>query len=216
MLDTPAERNKLLASLISNHGNLVARQSKGDEDDMQDLLLKLLTSSPDLLVPELAGYEIGQIDAKIEAVKEDLARKSRRSQKATDELYAKLGRLYEERDRITAGPWVRTVLYRMAIDRYRVENNRDWIIREHAAELADRYKSGTGPSAESVVMRKLEDEDIRRRVLRLPPKLAEVATLLYDDYTGVEIADVLGITEAAVWKRAQRIRSPKLRAVLGL
>ena len=41
MLDTPAERNALLTSLWQHHGDLVARQSRGDEDDMQNLLLKL-------------------------------------------------------------------------------------------------------------------------------------------------------------------------------
>lgn len=217
MLDTPAERNTLLASLIANHGDLVARQSKGDEDDMQDLLLKLLGSSPDLLVPELAGYEIGQIDAKIEAVKEELARPSKRSAKKTQELHAKLGRLYAERDQITAGPWVRTVLFNMAKDRFKVGTNRARIIREHAPELADKYGGGhTSKSPERIVIEKLEDADIRRRILRLPPKLAQVASMRYAGYSYSEIADILGVSADAVWKRAERIRSPKLRAVLGL
>jgi hypothetical protein len=137
---------------------------------MQALILKLLESSPDLLVPELAAYEIGQIDARIEAVREKIGRAKSEARKT--ELYARLGKLHTERDQVTAGPWVRTVLYRMAIDRYRTEANRARIIRKHAAELADKYKSGTGPSAEAVVMRKLEDEDVRARILRLPPKLA--------------------------------------------
>jgi DNA-directed RNA polymerase specialized sigma24 family protein len=115
-----------------------------------------------------------------------------------------------------AGPWVRTVLYRMALDRYSVESNRARIVREHAAELADRYKSGVGPSAEWVVIRKLEDEDIRRRILRLPPKLAHVASMRYAGYGYSEIAGILGISDDAVWQRAHRIRSPKIRAVLGL
>jgi RNA polymerase sigma factor (sigma-70 family) len=215
MLDTPAERNVLLASLISHHSGLVARQSRGDEDDMQNLLLKFLTASPDLLVPELAGYEIGQLDAKIDVVKGKLARSSETSKRHKD-LLAQLGKLHQERDHITAGPWVRTVLYRMAIDRYRVDANRRRIRKEHRAELADKYKSGTGPSAEWVVLRKLEDEDIRRRILRLPPKLAQVASMRYAGYTYTEIADVLGISADAVWKRAERIRSPKIRSVLGL
>ena len=99
MLDTPAERNALLASLISHHSGLVARQSRGDEDDMQDLLLKLLGSSPDFLVPELAGYEIGQIDAKIDAVREKLAR-SPETSKRHAKLLAQLGKLHQERDQI--------------------------------------------------------------------------------------------------------------------
>ena len=73
-----------------------------------------------------------------------------------------------------------------------------------------------GPSAEWVVLRKLEDEDIRRRILRLPPKLAQVASMRYAGWSYSEIADVLGISDDAVWKRAERIRSPKLRAALGL
>ena len=51
MLDSAPERNRLLATLISHHGDLVVRQSRGNEDDLQDLLLKLLSSSPDLLAP---------------------------------------------------------------------------------------------------------------------------------------------------------------------
>jgi RNA polymerase sigma factor (sigma-70 family) len=215
MLDSPAERNALLASLINHHGDLVARQSRGDEDDMQDLLIKLLESSPDFLVPELAEYEIGQIDTKIEDVKGKLARSSETS-KRNKELLARLGKLYQERDQVTAGPWIRTVLYRMAIDRYKIENNRARIIREHAPELAARYKSGTGLSAEDVVMDKLEDEDIRNHILRLPPKLAQVASMRYAGYSYSEIAGILGISADAVWKRAERIRSSKLRAVLGL
>lgn len=215
MLESPAERNSLLAALLEHHAPLLARQARGDEDDFMDLIVKLLESSPDFLLPEFAAYEIGQVDARIDAVKEELARPSKRSQKATDELYAKLGRLYDERDHLTAGPWVRTVLYRKAIDRKKTEANRARIIRERAAELTDRYSSGVGPSAETVVMRKLEDEDIRRRILRLPPKLAQVASLLYDGYAYREVAGILGIQEPAVRKRAERIRSPKLRAVLG-
>ena len=111
---------------------------------------------------------------------------------------------------------VRTVLFNMAKNRYRDESNRARIIKKHATELADRYKSGTGPSAEWVVMRKLEDEDIRRRILRLPPKLAQVAMMLYADYEYYEIAGILGINEPAVRQRAHRIRSPKIRAALGL
>ena len=220
MLDTPAERNALLASLLGHHSGFVARQSRGDEDDLQDLLLKLLGSSPDFLVPELAGYEIGVIDAKIEALKDDLARPSRRSQKKTDELYAKLGRLYQERDHITAGPWVRTVLYRMAIDRYRTENNRERILREREAELRDVYgwhdDHGMSEDPARIVIRKLDDEDVRRRILRLPPKLAQVASMRYAGHSYSEIADILGTSADAVWKRAERIRSPKIRAVLGL
>lgn len=216
MLDTPAERNRLLASLISHHSGTVARQSRGDEDDMQDLLLKLLSSSPDFLAPELAAYEIGQIDARIDAVRNDLARPSRRSQKKTDDLYATLGKLHAERDQITAGPWVRTVLFNMAKNRRRDDRNRARILKDRAPELAHKYKSGTGPSAEDVVLRKLDDEDIRRRILRLPPKLAQVATMRYAGYSCTEIADVLGISPDAVWKRAERIRSPRIRAVLGL
>jgi RNA polymerase sigma factor (sigma-70 family) len=188
---------------------------------MQDLLLKLLGSSPDFLVPELAGYEIGQIDARIESLREDLERirempRSKRPKVKTGKIYAELGKLHQERDRITAGPWVRTVLWRMAIDRYRTENNRARIIKEHAPELVSLYRSGVGPSAEWVVMRKFDDEDIRRRILRLPPKLAQVASMRYAGWSYSEIADVLGISADAVWKRAERIRSPAIRAVLGL
>ena len=167
-------------------------------------------------MPELAAYEIGQIDARIEAIKEQLARPSRRSEKATDDLYAKPGRLHQEHDQITAGPWVRAVLFNMAKNRYRDDANRARIIHERAPELAYRYRSGSGPSAEWVVLRKLDDEDVRRRILRLPPKLAQVATLLYDGYAYREVADILGIKEPAVRQRAHRIRSPKIRAVLGL
>jgi hypothetical protein len=216
MLDTPQERNALLASLWQHHSGLVARQSRGDEDDMQDLLLKLLESSPDFLLPEFTAYEIGQVDAQIEAVREELARPSKRSRRKADELYAKLGRLHVERDHLTAGPWIRTVLYRKALDRYEKEANRARIIRKRAPELVWRYKSGTGPSAEWVVLRKLEEEDIRRRIARLPPKLAQVAALLYDGYTYREIAGILGVKEPAVRKRVQSIRSPKFRAVLGM
>jgi RNA polymerase sigma factor (sigma-70 family) len=215
MLDSVPERNRLLATLISHHGDIIARQSRGNEDDLQDLLLKLLSSSPDLLAPDLAAYEIGQLDAKIDDVREKLSRARDGSERHT-ELLTDLGKLHHERDHVTAGPWVRTVLYRMAIDRYRTERNRRRIIKHRGPELEHLYSSGVGPSAEWVVLRKLEDEDIRARILRLPPKLAQVATLLYDGWSYREISAVLGIGEATARKRAERIRSPKLRVVLGL
>jgi DNA-binding CsgD family transcriptional regulator len=214
MLDSAPERNRLLASLISHHGGLVARQAT-NEDDMQDLLVKLLTASPDFLVPELAGYEIGQLDARIDAVEEKLSR-ARDGSKRHTQLLAQLGKLHQERDQITGGPWVRTVLFNMAKNRYRDEARRAEIIRERGPELAARYSSGIGPSAEWVVLRKLEDEDIRRRILGLPPKLAQVALMRYAGYSCSEIAGILGISADAVWKRAERIRSSKVRAVLGL
>jgi hypothetical protein len=215
MLDTPAERNALLASLLGHHSGFITRQARGDEDDLQDLLLKLLGSSPDFLMPELAGYELGQLDAKIEAVKDKLARSSEGSQRHKD-LLAQLGKLHQERDHIAGGPWVRIVLYHKAIDRYRTEANRARIVREHAPELAGMYRSGVGPSAEWVVMRKLEHEDILRRIRSLPKSLAPVAALRYAGYDHGEIAGILGISADAVWKRAQRIRSPKIRAIFGL
>ena len=215
MLDSAPERNRLLATLISHHGDIIVRQSRGNEDDLQDLLLKLLSSSPDLLAPDLAAYEIGQLDAKIDDVREKLSRAWDGSERHTN-LLAKLGKLHQERDHITAGPWVRRVLINMARNRDRDERNRRRIIKQRGPELEHRYSSGVGPSAEWVVLRKLEDEDIRHRILRLPPKLAQVATLLYDGWTYREISTVLGIAEPAVRKRANRIRSPKLRAVLGL
>lgn len=215
MLDTQAERNALLAAFIASHGDLVVRRSKRDEDDMQAILLKLLTSSPDFKTPELAAYEIGQIDARIEAVKEKLARSSEAS-KRHGMLLEQLGKLTLERDSITAGPWVRTVLGNMAKDRWKTEANRARILEAHSAELQDKYGVGTGPSAEAVYIRMWEDADVRSRIKRLPPKLAVVAGLLYDDWSYREIAQILGITEPAVRKRAQSIRSHKIRAVLGL
>ena len=104
----------------------------------------------------------------------------------------------------------------MARNRDRDERNRRRIIKQRGPELEHRYSSGVGPSAEWVVIRKLEDEDIRARILRLPPKLAQVATLLYDGWSYREISAVLGIGEATARKRAERIRSPEPRVVLGL
>lgn len=218
MLDSPQERNALLLTLIEHHGRLIARQAArrgdGTEDDLHDLLLKLLTSSPDLLVPELAGYEIGQIDAKVEDIRAKL--KKAKSPARKTELYGQLRKLHRERDQMTAKPWIRAVLNRMAIDRWRVEARRLEILIERAPELAERYSALTGQSAEWVVMRKFEDEDIRRRIGTLPPKLAQVAALLYAGYAYREIADLLGVKEPAVRQRAKSIRSPKIRAALGL
>lgn len=170
MLDTADERNALLMALLASYGELIAAQAK-TLDDIQQICLKLLTISPDFLLPEF-----GQ----------------------------------------DAGPWITTVLYNQARDRHKIENGRERILREHAPELAALFHSGIGESAESIVLRKLAEEDIKRRILRLPPKLAQVAALMYADYSGVEIARLLGITEAAVWKRAERIRSPKIRRALDL
>lgn len=114
------------------------------------------------------------------------------------------------------GHWLKTVLYNRRRDHVRAENRHRRIERKHAPELSARYGSGTAESAEKVVLRLLDEEDIRRRMLRLPPKLAVVAMLLYDDYNCAEIGQVLGIPAATARKRAQSIRSPKIRAALCL
>jgi len=215
MLDSAPERNRLFSALAYYHTDLVARQARGDEDDLQDLLLKLLSNSPDLLAPDLAGYEIGQLDAQIDEVREKLDQSPEGTKRHTKWL-TELGKLHHERDQITGGRWVRTVLFNMAKNRHRDERRRREIIRQHRRELAYNYKSGIGPSAEWIVMRKLEDEDIRARLLRLPPKLAQVAMLLYDGWTYREISAVLGIAEPTVRQRAHRIKSPRIRAAIGL
>jgi RNA polymerase sigma factor (sigma-70 family) len=170
MLDTADERNALLFAILSQYGELIMRQAK-IVDDAQGIALKLLTSSPDLLLPEF-----GQ----------------------------------------DATAWLTAVLFNMTRDRYRAENRHERIVREHAPELADIYHSGVGESAESIVMRKLAEEDMRERILRLPPKLAQVAALRYAGYSFGEIAQLLGISESASWKRAQSIRSARIRRALGL
>jgi DNA-directed RNA polymerase specialized sigma24 family protein len=214
---SPEERNLLLAALLRYHGGRIDRAARSSEDHLQDILVKLLASADqlDFAVPEMAAYDLGVLDERIAETERKLARAT--SEKKREKHRHALRTFQAERDRAVAGPWIRRVLWNMAADEYKVENNRARIIREHAAELLGLYRAGTAESAESVYLRKWQDEDIRARIKRLPEKLAIVAALRYDGWSYDEIAHVLGgISVTTVYKRAERIRSPRIRQALGL
>jgi RNA polymerase sigma factor (sigma-70 family) len=211
------ESSPFYDALRDLYGDLISKQAR-TEDDEQDLLAQLHHAMPDFLLPEWAARDKRASEAealRLFAIYEALP------ESATDErdrLVKCITRLKKEADDALnhSKKWITTVLYNLARDRYRADKRHAEIIARNLPELAELYRTGVGPSAESIVMRHFEEQDIRQRILRLPPKLGEVAALLYDEYTQREIARMLGITEAAVWKRAERIRSPKIRRALGL
>lgn len=227
MFKTADERNAFVVSLLALHPEIFNRQVRlsprdlgsgsGETmnvDDVQDLWEKLLISSPDFLNPQGALGDVAWLDGEIARV-QALSKAARGDRK---KLKRKLARLERQRDeaRNHGAAWMRTVLFNQARDRIRAENRHERILREHFPELSDLYHAGTAESAEAIVMRILAEEDIRARINRLPRKLGVVAALLYDGWSGVEIARELKITEAAVWRRAFEIRSPRIRRALDL
>ncbi len=88
-----------------------------------------------------------------------------------------------------------------------------------AARHDGSWPPGTGKtseSAEQVALRRLEHLDNIRRIAQLPRKLYHVAMLTYEGSTITETASILGVHRATVWRRLEEIRSPRIRAVLGL
>jgi DNA-directed RNA polymerase specialized sigma24 family protein len=215
----PAERRAFLAGVYAADNSII-RDAATDRDDMSDILARFLagelTGQPDALaaLPErlLSGGN-GKSASKREwpdGHDHDGMHDVLETLLATQPDY-----LLPERGQ-PAEHWLRTVLWNRKRDRIRAENRHRRIEREHAAELARRYKSGTTESAERVYLRVEAEQDIRRRIMRLPRKLAVVAMLLYDDYDCAEIGQELGIPASTVRTRAQSIRSARIRRALAL
>ena len=121
-----------------------------------------------------------------------------------------------------ATPWAKTVILNANRDAIRAQNRHERILHRAAYDSTSWLSRGSskirpGESAEDTVLRKLEYLENTRAIFRLPKPLADVAFLRYqygDSYA--EIGRALGITENAVKMRLRKIRSPKVRAVLGL
>lgn len=215
----PAERRAFLAGVCAADSSII-RDAATDRDDMSDVLARFLagelTGQPDALaaLPErLLPHGNGKSarerdwpgghdhDGMQDVLETLLAHQP-------DYLLPEYGQ--------DAGHWLRTVLFNRRRDRIRAENRHRRIEREHRAELAARYKGGTAESAERVYMRLVDEQDIRRKIMRLPKKLALVAMLLYEGFNSAESGRLLGIPPATVRKRLQSIRSPKVRRALCL
>jgi RNA polymerase sigma factor (sigma-70 family) len=215
----PAERRAFLAGVYAADDSII-RDAATDRDDMSDVLARFL-----------AGELAGQPDV-LAALPERLmptgdgksARKSdwpggHDHDGMHDVLETLLtvqpDYLLPERGQ-PADRWLRTVLRNRKRDHVRAENNHRRIEREHQAELAGRYKAGVAESAERVYMRLVDEQDTRRRILKLPPKLATVAMLMYEGYSAAETGKLLGIPASTVRTRAQKIRSARIRRALCL
>jgi DNA-directed RNA polymerase specialized sigma24 family protein len=215
----PAERRAFLAGVCAAD-DIIIRDAATDRDDMADVLAKFLAAElagqpdalpalPERLLPHGNGKSArkgdwpgGHDHDGMHDVMETL-------------LASRPDYLLPERGQ-PADRWLRTVLYNRKRDRIRAEDRHRRIEREHATELAGRYKGGTTESAERVYLRLVDEQDIRRRILKLPPKLATVAMLMYEGYSAAETGRLLDIPAATVRKRAQSVRSPKIRRALCL
>lgn len=116
-------------------------------------------------------------------------------------------------------PWVRTVVINQQRDAYRAQNRHERILSNADRLPGDHWIARLlrmGSSPEEVVMRKLDELDVVKRIARLPDQLADVALLRYQGDSVAEISATLGITPNAVSGRLHKIRSPKVRQHLGL
>jgi DNA-directed RNA polymerase specialized sigma24 family protein len=214
----PAARRAFLAGVYAADDGII-RDAASDRDDMSDVLARFLagelTGQPDALAalpdrllptgggrsPRKGDWPGGHDHDGMHGVLETLLTVQ------PDYLLPEYG---QDADR-----WLRTVLRNRKRDRIRAENRHRRIEREHARVLAGRYSAAT-ESAERVYMRLVDEQDTRRRILKLPPKLATVAMLMYEGYSAAETGRLLDIPAATVRKRAQSVRSPKIRRALCL
>jgi DNA-directed RNA polymerase specialized sigma24 family protein len=192
----PAERRAFLAGVYAADNSII-RDAATDRDDMSDILARFL-----------AGELTGQPDVLAALPERLLPRGNGKSARKKDWpgghdhdgmqdvletlLAAQPDYLLPERGQ-PADRWLRTVLWNRKRDRIRAENNHRRIEREHTAELAGRYKAGVAESAERVYLRMAAEQDIRRRIMRLPRKLATVAMLMYEGYSAAEVGTLLDI-----------------------
>lgn len=161
----PAERRAFLAGVLAADDSII-RDAATDRDDMADILARFL-----------AGELTGQPDALAVLPERLLAQGNGKSARKKDwpadrdhddmhEVLAAL--LAAQPDYLLpeygqpADRWLRTVLWNRRRDRIRAENRHRRIEREHAADLAGRYKGGTAESAEKVYLRLAAEQDTRR------------------------------------------------------
>ncbi|WP_264188448.1 RNA polymerase sigma factor [Halobacillus litoralis] len=117
--------------------------------------------------------------------------------------YNKLDGVREEEK---AGSWLCTIAHRKAIDLLRKEKKAILVSLEHLPP-AKAKKDGSGSDVERLCEYRHMEEDIKRRVSTLSPKLRVVFQLSYDkNMVEKEIAHELRISQAAVKSRLHRAR----------
>lgn len=117
-----------------------------------------------------------------------------------------------------ATAWAKTVIYNHGRHARRDEKCHQRIRHEAVRDPKCwlRRPVRLGESAERTVLRHLDELEIIRKIARLPRHLGDVAYLRYQGDSYAEIGWALGINENTVKMRLRKIRSPKIRAVLGL
>ena len=116
-----------------------------------------------------------------------------------------------------ATAWAKTVIYNHGRHARRDENRHQRILHQAAYDPEHWLGGGRlGESAERTVLRHLDEMEIERAIFRLPKHLSQVAYLRYQGDSYAEIGWALGINENTVKMRLRTIRSPRIRAVLGL
>jgi RNA polymerase sigma-70 factor, ECF subfamily len=94
--------------------------------------------------------------------------------------------------------WLATLTFRIAIDRTR---------RAEAVELGDLEPPSVGPDAEAVAIHRQRVAHVQRLIAALPDELRYPLVLsAMDELNSRQIAEVLGISEAAVRGRIFRAR----------
>ena len=115
-----------------------------------------------------------------------------------------------------ASPWLRSVTYNHTRHAVRDTNRHERILHRAAKDPHGWLSIRPGESAERTVLRHLDELEIHRAIFRLPRHLADVAFLRYQGDSYAEISWALGIPVSTVKQRLHTIRSPRVRAVLGL
>jgi hypothetical protein len=117
----------------------------------------------------------------------------------------------------TTARWLKTCMYNA-----NRQKTRDWkrhrrILGSASADPRSWLSPGRRTaSAEAQALAHLEHLENVRRIARLPGKLYQVAMLRYEGWEPGEIAGILGIDRSTVWRRLGKIKSDRIRKVLGL
>jgi DNA-directed RNA polymerase specialized sigma24 family protein len=112
--------------------------------------------------------------------------------------------------------WVQSVLYnanRQAARDYRLHQH---ILSEAEKDPGSWLAQRPGRSAEAEALAAMEYQECVAAIMRLPRKLRGVAILYFDGHSMTETAAILGVGRTTVWRRLEEIRSPRIRAMLGL
>jgi RNA polymerase sigma factor (sigma-70 family) len=113
--------------------------------------------------------------------------------------------------------WLRSVVLNAKRDAVRAENRHERILHHAALNPGSWFSTARrSESPERIVLRHLDHLENLRRIGRLPKNLGDVAYLRYEGYSIQETAQALGVSYNTAQLRLQRIRSKKVRRVLGL